>query len=361
MNVRFPSLRALRRGGRQLAALAGTTVIESIQQPAALLMLLTAVGTTLLVPVFQFHRFGEDGRLARDSGLSCMLVFGMALAVSSAGHAVAGDLARGTAAAALGKPVARPLFLLAKWAGVLGVVTLFWCAQLAATLLAERASAHFLIRGDTAGYASDPITLLLALAGLAAALFTAAARHAVLRRRFGVSAFLGVPVSQGIVVLISGFYNRFGQLYPVFGEAACEGCGGAHAHEPAQVWLYHAELNPRVIPAALLLLFALAVFAALAVALATRLPTGSVLAVCAMALLLGLAGDALFADAARFSARGLLAGVLPDLQHFWLCDRIARGGRVPGRYVAEAGLYALTCCALFLTAGGAAFRNRDLG
>ena len=360
--IRPPQNRAgVWRTFKQVAAIAGTTLIEAIQQPVAFLILLSAVLTTLLVPVFQFHRFSEDGRLARDSGLSCMLVFGLVLAVGTAGRAVAEEIARGTAAAAIGKPVARVTFVLAKWLGVFGVVAVFWCGVLAATLLAERCSAHFLTLPDFTGFATDPWTLSLSFAGVAAALGVAAAGHYVRRRRFGVWAFAGVALSQVGVAAASGFYNRFGQLYPLHGEAACGGCGGEHAHAASDLVLYHPELNLRVLPAALLVLFALAIFAALATALATRLQTGAALTVCAGVLILGLAGDAFTAGAPAFSLRGLLAGVLPDVQNFWLCDAVARGGRVAWPYVAEAGAYAATCCAICLTAGCLAFRERDLG
>jgi len=173
-------------------------------------------------------------------------------------------------------------------------------------------------------------------------------------------AFVGVALAQVVVVAASGFYNRFGQLYPMHGEAACQGCVGEHAHAAGWV-LYHPELNLRVLPAALLVLFALAVFVALATALATRLQAGAALAVCAMVLILGLAGDSFAVGAAGYSLRGLLAGVMPDVQHFWLCDAVARGGRIAWPYVAEAGAYAATCCAIFLTAGCLAFQERDLG
>ena len=351
----------MRRTLKQVAAIARATVVESIQQPVAFLILLSAVAMTLLVPIFQFHRFSEDGRLARDSGLSCMLVFGLILAAGTAGRSVAGEIACGTAAAALGKPVRRATFLLAKWLGVLAVLALFWLGMLSATLLAERGSAHYIVQENFAGHATDVISLLLGFSGLAIALLTAAVRHYFWRRRFGVSAFVGVTLSQVLVVVLSGFYNRFGQLYPLYGEAAC--CSGAeHGHDHAANWLlYHPELNLRVIPVALLVLFALAVFTALATALATRLPTGTTLAVCAGVLLLGLAGDSLLVNAPFVSVRGLASGVLPDVQNFWLCDAVAHGGRVAWRYVAEAGLYALTCCAFFLTAGCLAFRERDLG
>ena len=252
------------RAVRQVLAIAWTTVLEAIQQPVAFLILLSAVLTTLLVPVFQFHRFSEDGRLARDSGLSCMLVFGLVLAAGTAGRSVAEEIARGTAAAVIGKPVSRATFVLSKWLGVFLVVAIFWLGVLAATLAAERSSAHFLALESFTGYATDLVTLALSLLGVAAAL-------------------------------------------------------------------------------------------------ATRLQTGAALAVCVLVLFLGLAGDSLALGAHALSWRRLAAGAMPNIQHFWLCDALAHGGRIAWSYVAEAAAYALTCCALYLAAGCLAFRERDLG
>ena len=220
---------------KQTAAIARATLVEAIQQPVAFLILLSAVMTTLLVPVFQFHRFGEDGRLARDSGLACMLVFGLVLAAGTAGRTVSGEITRGTAAAALGKPVRRVTFLLAKALGVLAVTMLFWLGVLCATLLAERGSAHFISHVEYTGYVTDVITLMLAMGGVAVALLVAAARHYYGRRRFGVSAFAGVVLSQVLVVFVAGFYNRLGQFYPLHGEAACLDCGANHARRAASV------------------------------------------------------------------------------------------------------------------------------
>ena len=352
------------RAVRQVLAIAWTTVLEAIQQPVAFLILLSAVLTTLLVPVFQFHRFSEDGRLARDSGLSCMLVFGLVLAAGTAGRSVAEEIARGTAAAVIGKPVSRATFVLSKWLGVFLVVAIFWLGVLAATLAAERSSAHFLALESFTGYATDPVTLALRLLGVAAALAAAAVRHYVWRRRFGVSAFLGLTLAQVAVVAVSGFYNRFGALYPLHGEAACQGGGpggAAHVHGAGGWLAYHVELNLHVVAAAVLVLLALAIFAALATALATRLQTGAALAVCVLVLFLGLAGDSLALGAHALSWRRLAAGAMPNIQHFWLCDALAHGGRIAWSYVAEAAAYALTCCALYLAAGCLAFRERDLG
>lgn len=359
----FHSREGARRAARQVCAIAGTTVIEAIQQPIAFLILLSALLTTLLVPVFQFHRFSEDGRLARDSGLSCMLVFGLVLAAGTAGRSVAEEIARGTAAAVIGKPVSRVTFVLSKWLGVFAVVAIFWLGVLAATLAAERSSAHFVALESFTGYATDPVTLAASLLGIGAALVTAAVRQYVWRRRFGVAAFLGLALSQLAVVAASGFYSRFGSLLPMLGEAACQGgCReGGHAHEAGGWLAYQADLNLRVVAAAVLVLLALAIFSALATALATRLQAGAALSVCVLVLIVGLAGDTFTVGAQGFSWRWLVAGVMPNVQHFWLCDALAHGGRIGWPYVAEAGAYALGCCALFLTAGCLSFRERDLG
>ena len=352
--------RILKKAFQQICAIAKATVVESIQQPIAFLILTSGVLSTLLVPVFQFHRFSEDGRLARDSGLSCMLVFGLVLAVTTAGSAVAAEITRGTAAAIIGKPVSRTVFVVSKWLGICGVLLIFWLGMSAATLLAERGSSHFVMPDlaghvhdasgacdccDSPGHETDALTLTLGVAGVGVAMLFAALRQYFGRKRFGVGAFAGVAASQLCVAGLCGFYNRFGRLRLLR--------GGGPAYAP--------ELDWRIVAAALLVLFALMLFAALATALATRLPTGPVLAVCVLALIIGLAGDSFTMNASALSWRGLLAGLLPDIQHFWMCDALAHGGRIAWAYVAEAAVYALTCCVMFLTAGCLAFRLRDLG
>ena len=78
-------------------------------------------------------------------------------------------------------------------------------------------------------------------------------------------------------------------------------------------------------------------------------------------LLLGLTGDTFATHAAPLSLRGLVAGLMPDIQHFWMCDALANNGRIAWSYVASALSYAATSCTLFLTAGCLAFKERDLG
>jgi len=323
---------------RQLRALAYATLLEGMQQPAALLLLLACVLLTGLTPIFQFHSLGEEGRLARDSGLAYMLVFGLVLAATAASSSLSSEIERGTAAATLSKPVPRALFLVAKYGGVLGLVCILWSASLAATLLAERASEHFAANGDELGEQADRLTTVLALLSPVAALAVAGILNYRCRARFGVAAFLGIPLSLLAVLLVCGCYNRFGCLVG-----------------------YQPDLNLRVPAAAALILLALAMLAALAATLATRLRSGSTLAICALILAFGLTGDFWAGHAAAWSWRGLLGGLAPNLQHFWLCDALADGGWIPWRYVGGAALYAAAWIALALGAGALALRNRDMG
>ena len=344
---------------KQVLAISLTTAREAIQEPIAFLIMLSGMVITLLVPVFQFNRFSEEGRLARDSGLSTMLLVGLVLAAGTAGRVVAGEIESGTAAAIIGKPVSRVTFLLAKALGVFWVVLIFWIGILCSTLIAERVSARFVMMENFAGYVTDRTTLILALGSLLLVMIIGALAH-FRRRSFGAVTYCGMALVQALVVFSTGFYSRMGRPFFVFGHSGCS-CGDPYHHEAFQRVVYDPELNLRIIPAALLILFALAVFVSLASALATRLQSGAAVVVCVLVLMIGLTGDVFAFNVNLFSWRVLPAGLLPDIQHFWMCDALANGGRIAAYYLLEAGLYALTCCALFLTAGCIAFRNRDLG
>ena len=65
---------------RQFLTMAGLTAVEAIRQPICLLLTTACVVLTALIPLLTLHNFGEDGKLARDSGLAFHLVFGLLVA-----------------------------------------------------------------------------------------------------------------------------------------------------------------------------------------------------------------------------------------------------------------------------------------
>lgn len=305
---------------RAFWAIVGTTWLETIRLPASFLLATVSYFATLLVPVLNFHQFGEPGRLVRDSGLSCLLVFGMTLAVGAAGRALAREIESGTAAAVIARPVSRSQFLLAKTLGVLGAVAVFAAAQIAATLVAGTAA-----RGmgeECASPGRRHLVPLLAAFGFSALAYVGAAVFDLRRRaRFGAAVFPLLALAQvaALGVAATGVFGALPDL--------------------------------RLLGAALPLLAALAVLVFLASALSTRLKTPAVLVVCAAYLAMGFAVP-LFPRA--------VGALLFDIQNYWLCDALAAGGVVPGSYIAASFAAAALSCAAFFALGSLLFRTRDV-
>lgn len=330
-NAPSPPVRRLRAA----AAIASTTATELFGQPIVLLLTLGGVLATALVPLLQLHTFGEPGRLPRDGGLAYQLVIGLVLAVTSASTSLHDEIENGTAAVAIGKPVSRNLFLVGKWLGVLLVVARFWFCLLATTMLAERVPER-LVSGTMASYLTDKAaraaiflmpTLSLAVAGLL---------HNRFRLRFCKTATALLSALLGISLAGSFLFTRDFTFAPSA-----------------------ANTNLRIVPVSLLVLAALAVYAAIATALATRLRAAPALVVCLLLLLLGLSADALLGPSSPAAIR-LAAHLIPNLQSFWMCDALANGGSIPYPYVLRALLYAAALCSLALGCGMLAFRKRDL-
>ncbi len=320
---------------RAAAAIAATTATELFGQPIVLLLTIGGVLATAIVPLLQLHNFGEPGRLPRDGGLAYQLVIGLVLAVTSASASLHDEIENGTAAVAIGKPVSRNLFLVGKWFGVLLVVTRFWFCLLATTMLAERIPER-LVPGTMAMYLVDKAAQAAILLAPALSLLVAGVLHNRLRLRFCKTALALLSALLGLSLGASFLFGRDFAFAPSL-----------------------ANTNLRIIPVSFLVLAALAVYAAVATALATRLRAAPALVVCLLLLLLGLSADALLGPSSPAAVR-LVAHLVPNLQSFWMCDALANGGSLPFPYVFRAVLYAASLCCLALGLGMLAFRKRDL-
>ena len=120
---------------RRFLAITRTAAIETMSQPLSAILFPVAMLAVHLLPAFQYHRFGAPGRLARETGLSALFVFGLLFAVPAAVRAVGRELETGTAAAALALGVSRTLYLAARLTGVLAVFALFFVGVLSASAL----------------------------------------------------------------------------------------------------------------------------------------------------------------------------------------------------------------------------------
>jgi len=124
-----------------------------------------------------------------------------------------------------------------------------------------------------------------------------------------------------------------------------------------------AHVDWRLLPAGVLVLFALLVIAALALASSTRLDTIPTLAVCSASFLVGLVSDYFFGGPASRGAwwAEVAYAVVPNWQQFWAADALGTDKTIPWSYVAQAGAYLLAYLGATLSVALLLFDDRELG
>lgn len=250
---------------RQFLTIASNAFMELVRQPVFLLLMTCSAVFIVFLAVVPYFGFGDDPKLVKDSVLAVMLLAGLFGAVLNASASVAHEIRSGTALAVLAKPVGRAQFLLAKYVGLAAALTVLTYVNALTALLASRLA--YDAYGDADTQSVGIFCGMLAL-GYAAAGFV----NYFLRRPFVANAVLAVVVMTTlafvIIVLFTQTKNRFG--------------------------LAPNEVDWRLIPAAVLILFALLVLAGLALACSTRFEMIPTLAICTGVFLLGLMSDYLF-------------------------------------------------------------------
>jgi len=249
---------------RQFIAIAINTFMELVRQPVFLLLLTASTSFSVFLAVVPYFGFGDDPKLVKDGTLAVMLLSGLFGAVLSASASVARELRQGTALAVLSKPVGRARFLLAKYCGLAAALTFLTYANLLSALVASRMAYDAYGSTDTRSLAIffGALTLGYAVAGFS---------NYFLRRPFVADAVFAVVtmITLAFVVIIWFTPKNIG-------------------------YLEFFEVDWRLLPASVLILFALWILAGLALACATRWDMIPTLAICSGIFLLGLMSDYLF-------------------------------------------------------------------
>lgn len=308
--------------------------MELVRQPVYLLLLTVSGLFIVFLSSVSYFGLGEDVKLVKDMALSVTLISGLVGAVLCASSSVAQEIRSGTVLTVLAKPVTRSTFLLGKFTGLAGVLTLLTAHNLLAALLASR------IAFDAYGEAD----------------------------RLAVGLYFGAALGAYVV---GGFLNYF--LRRPFVSDAVWAVVGLAALVVAGIFKFTAhdrmfdgvqEADWRLIPAALLILFALWVLAALALACSTRLDVIPTLAICCAFFLLGLVSDYFFG---RPAADGVLwakvlYAITPNWSQFWVADALegTKTAAAIWRFVPQAGIYAATSLATWLAAALLFFEEREL-
>lgn len=277
------------------------TALEIACDALALLVTLAALALSTFAGALHYHQFGEPARMAREAGLSALMVGGIVFCVFSCVRTIRREIESQTVQMALSHSVSRGSFLCAKIAGVLAAYALFFAIVLANSMTAVRGSVlgAEMARGGIARVWGP--SLAFGVAPMILPLVAAAA----------LNRFLGMRFVKGAMALML-FVSLAGVFYrPDWGLAARQ-AGAALALVPPAVF-----------------------FTALAGALAAKFPSNASLALSFAAVLAGL----------------------PAFGAHYLADAVSKGAPVPWGFVALTYAAASPLVAAALLAGVRLFKG----
>mgnify|MGYP003349857270 CR=1 FL=1 len=105
--------------------------MELVRQPVYLLLLTVSGLFIVFLSSVSYFGLGDDVKLVKDMALAVILISGLVGAVLCAASSVAQEIRSGTVLTVMAKPVDRSTFLLGKFAGLAGVLTLLTVHNLA--------------------------------------------------------------------------------------------------------------------------------------------------------------------------------------------------------------------------------------
>ena len=318
---------------RQFINIAFNAFMELIRQPIFLLLMTGSVLFEIFLAVPYYFAFGDEPKLVENSVLAVMLLSGLFGAVMSASSSLAREIRSGTALAVLSKPVGRAQFLLAKFAGLAAALTVLTYVNMIGVLLASRMAFDAYGKTDlpAIGIFGGGILLAYMLAGFS---------NFFLRRPFVSDAVFAMLVFTTLAAFLVFQFTR-----------QMESLGTL------------ATVNWNLLPAGILILFALWILAAVALACSTRFDTIPTLAICSAIFLVGLMSDYFFGIPAAKGSwwASTLYSVVPNWQLFWLADAIDTGkSTFQWAYVGKALAYAVCYAGAALAVGTALFEEREL-
>lgn len=291
---------------RRWWAIVRATTLEISSDPLALLLTLSFLALAVVTPAVHYHQFGEASRMARDAGLSSLLIGGLALSVFCTVKSMRRELESGTLQMALAHPVSRAAFFLSKVVGAFFAYLVFAVTVTAASLTTVNGAE---IGGRIAAASGDVATMYGPSFAIAVSAIVVPPVFGAVLNRFCRVRFALAARRSALVLALAGAVFRF-----------------------------DASLAIRFLSAALPLVFPAAVFVTASAAFAVR-----------------------FRDNAAVSLAGVLFVIaLPALGNYYLADALSKGGAVPWGFVALAFVLTLPLVAVFARLGIGFLKGRDI-
>ena len=284
---------------------ARNTFRECLREPIFFILLLSAISLIGFFPTLTGFVFREQIKLVTDSSMATTLLFGLIAAVLCASNTISREINNGTVLLLLSKPVSRWSFILSKMAGILVAMTVFVFICNASTIISLRVANDQFQLDYLAFFTFFGMLILCCIWG--------AFRNFFSQKSFSASAILSMLLVIPVFILVLQLIPLDGQLQPFPYD---------------------------VMPALILLFFAVWAMSAITVTLSARLDMVANLCISSILFFAGLISDYFLSGSeGTFSFSALLYAVIPNWQFFWMADALANNTHIPWTYVAWAAIY----------------------
>lgn len=284
---------------------AKNTFRECLREPIFFILLISAIVLIGLFPSISLFVFREQIKLVIDSSMATTLLFGLVTAVLCASNTISREIRNGTVLLLLSKPVSKWSFILAKMCGILTALTLFVFICNSASLISLRVAKDQFQLDYFTFYSYYGVIVVCAIWG--------GFRNFYSRKSFSSSASFAILILTPLLILYLQFVPQDGKIQP---------------------FPYY------ILPAFILLFFAIWAMGAITVMLSSKLDMIGNLCISSILFFSGLISDYFLSGsegAISFSA--LLYAIIPNWQFFWMADALASHTLIPWSYVAWSACY----------------------
>jgi ABC-type transport system involved in multi-copper enzyme maturation permease subunit len=315
-------------------AIAKNTFTETIRQPVYACIIIIALLLMFISPSITMYTLEDDNKLLREVGLSTLFLASLFISIFSASASVAEEIDNKTIQTVLSKPIKRPIFIIAKFFGVIAAVALAHYICTIGVLMAIR---HGVLESVNDRHDMTVVSAA-AISAIAVFLLTAFLNYAY-DWKFSSTAVVLLAIFATLSIVFLSFIDRNWKFNPA-----------------------ENRINQLDVFGAVLLLLAAVIISAIAVALSTRFNITVTLSFCIGIFLLGLVTDYVFG---RFAPDHFWAKIcyylIPNLQVFWIADGIYEGSSISFNYVFMVAGYTLCYTLAVLALAVAFFQRRQVG
>ncbi|MHC5068303.1 MAG: ABC transporter permease [Planctomycetota bacterium] len=324
----------------QIFTIARNTFTESIRQPIFVVLLIACMLLLILNPAISAYTLGDDDKLLLDMGLSTIFLGGLFLAAFTATGVLSREIDNKTVLTVISKPIGRPTFVIGKYIGVIGAITVAFWIWSALFLLTIRHR----VMSTAADHLDMPVIVFGSVAVLGSILIAVWGNYFynwVFNSRFSAVLLVMITLAYMMVLMV----DKKWQFQSITTELN-QGVG--------QMWQLLIALG--------LVLEALAVITAIAIACSTRLGQLMTLAICLAVFLVGLSSDYMFG---RYTESMPLAWVpyalAPNMQYHWLADALTQRNAVDVNYIMMISGYSVLYTTAILSMAIGLFQTRETG